>query len=89
MDNEPKFLCKWIVSGVQEINTLEFFWFPTVISFDLPLVLVIGPTRSKSDFVRLWLGESKSRVDGPPLRFISIASSMMRFVRLLGEKCWG
>jgi hypothetical protein len=64
MDNEPKFLCKWMVSDAQGINVLEILLFPTVISFDLPLVLVIVPILSRSDFLRLCLGESKSRADG-------------------------
>jgi hypothetical protein len=82
IDNEPKFLCKWIVSDVQKINALYilFRFPPTVISFDLPLVLVTVPKSSRSDFVRLCLGVSKSRAEGPPLVFISIASSMVSFV---------
>ena len=82
MDKEPKFLCKWIVSDSQKINTeYILLCFPrTVISFDLPLVLVTVPKSSRSDFVRLCLGVSKSRAEGPPLVFISIASSMVSFV---------
>jgi hypothetical protein len=80
MDNEPKFLCKWIVSDVQELNALYCRFPRTVISFDLPLVLVTVPKSSRSDFVRLCLGVSKSRADGPALVGISIASSMVSFV---------
>jgi len=67
------------------MNALEILLFPTVISFDLPLVLVIVPILSRSDFLRLCLGESKSRADGPLLGVISIPSSMVRFVWLGDE----